>query len=139
MQLSNIRILYKILACFALFGIVVGGAIWFAASQMSAIDASYNRMLENDVLASRMTAGANLRVMTMRMLTWRIIAESDQAEMAQTQQEADENVRSFSDLIERTKKKSSKFGARLDEIAQNFNAILPEYKEHRKDGFGQQE
>jgi methyl-accepting chemotaxis protein len=132
MQLSNIKILYKILACFALFGIVVGGAIWFAASQMSAIDASYNGMLENDVLASRMTAGANLRVMTMRMLTWRMIAESDQAEMAQTQQEADENVRSFADLIERTKKKSSKFGARLDEIAQNFNAIRQEYKNIEK-------
>jgi methyl-accepting chemotaxis protein len=132
MQISNIKILYKILACFALLGIVVAGAIWFAASQMGAIDATYSRLLDNDALAGRMTAGANLRVMTMRMLTWRVIAESEPAEIARTQQEADENVRSFNDLIERTKKKTSKFSARLDDISQRFGAILQEYKNIEK-------
>jgi methyl-accepting chemotaxis protein len=132
MQISNIKILYKILACFALLGIVVAAAIWFAASQMGALDSTYSRLLNNDALAERMTAGANLRLMTMRMLTWRIIAESNPSEMARTQQEADENVRSFNDLIERTKKKTSKFSARLDDISQRFNAIFAEYKNIEK-------
>src|ERR1700743_1013160 len=102
MQISNIKILYKILACFALLGIVVAGAIWFAASQMGTIDATYSRLLDNDALAGRMTAGANLRVMTMRMLTWRIIAESDPAEMARTEQGAAEHVRAVKARLDRT-------------------------------------
>ena len=132
MQISNIKILYKILACFALLGIVVGGAIWFAASQMNAIDASYSKLLNDDALAGRMTSAVNLRVITMRMLTWRIIAETEQADMLRTQQEADDNVRSFYDLVDRTKKKTSKFGARLDDISQKFGAIVPEYKDIEK-------
>jgi methyl-accepting chemotaxis protein len=132
MQISNIKILYKILACFALLGIVVAGAIWFAASQMGTIDATYSRLLDTDSLAERMTAGANLRLMTMRMLTWRIIAESDPAEMARTQQEADENLRSFNDLIERTKKKTTKFSARIDDISQRLDATLQEYRNIEK-------
>jgi methyl-accepting chemotaxis protein len=132
MQISNIKILYKVLACFALLGIVVAGAIWFAASQMSGIDASYSKLLNDDAIAGRMTSNVNLRVMTMRMLTWRIIAETDQADMLRTQQEAEDNVRSFYDVVDRAKKKTSKFGARLDEISQKFGVILSEYKEIEK-------
>jgi methyl-accepting chemotaxis protein len=132
MQISNIKILYKVLACFALLGIVVAGAIWFATSQMGAIDATYSKLIDEDARAGRMTAGVNLRVMTMRMLTWRIIAETEQADMLRTQQEADETVRNFYDLIDRTKKKTSKLDARLDDISQKFGAIVTEYKNVEK-------
>jgi hypothetical protein len=35
--------------CFVLFSIVVAGAIWFATSRMSMIDAEYSAIITDDV------------------------------------------------------------------------------------------
>jgi hypothetical protein len=45
MKISNIKIRYKILACFVLLGAIVVGVIWFATSKMKAIDNIYSQMI----------------------------------------------------------------------------------------------
>ena len=52
MKISDVKILNKILSCFALLGLVVAGAIWFATSHMRQIDEGYTDILSHESAAS---------------------------------------------------------------------------------------
>ena len=68
MKLSNWKILYRILACFALLSVIVAGGVWFATSRMQAIDQLYTGILEKDVRGVQAGMRANQRVFEFRPL-----------------------------------------------------------------------
>ncbi|RED37809.1 methyl-accepting chemotaxis protein [Rhodopseudomonas thermotolerans] len=99
MKLSNVKLLYKILACFVLLSVVVGLGVWYAASQMSEIQRTYASMLEQDVQGMKAGLRANQRVYNFGRLSWRMIAEQDAAEMQKTSRELAANHKEFTDYM----------------------------------------
>ncbi|MFZ5739348.1 MAG: methyl-accepting chemotaxis protein [Pseudomonadota bacterium] len=99
MKLSNVKLLYKILACFVLLSVVVGLGVWYAASRMSEIQRTYASMLEQDVQGMKAELRANQRVYNFGRLSWRMIAEQDAAEMQKTSRELAANHKEFTDYM----------------------------------------
>ena len=74
--INNVKILYKVLACFALFGVVIAGAIWFATSRMTMIDDTYSELIAHDVSGAVSAARAAAALQTFRLANWRIVGET---------------------------------------------------------------
>lgn len=123
MKLSNWKILYKILACFALLSVIVAGGIWFATSRMQAIDQLYTDILEKDVRGVQAGLRANQRVYNFGRLTWRIIAETEMATMKKLSEEIAANQKEFTVNIETAKKLLPAMAARFDQALQLFMDI----------------
>jgi methyl-accepting chemotaxis protein len=115
MNLSNIKILYKIMACLGLLAAVAGGAIWYAASSMKAIDSSYTEILEKDVATMKTIMALQNRVTSFGRLSWRIIAESKVDDMKKTAGEIDANWKAMVPLVAEIKKLSPEYGPRAEQ------------------------
>ncbi|WP_031337856.1 methyl-accepting chemotaxis protein [Rhodopseudomonas sp. B29] len=124
MKLSNVKILYKILACFALLSTVVAGGIWYAASKMDEIDRSYASILENDVQGMKANFRANARLYNFGRLSWRMIAETDQAVMQQLSQEIAQNHKEFGDFIAQAKKSLPSYASEFEQIGRMFDDMM---------------
>jgi methyl-accepting chemotaxis protein len=124
MHLSNIKILYKIIACFLLLSVVVGFGIWFAASKMEQIDRVYAAMLDNEVQGMKANFRANARLYNFGRLSWRLIAETDQAEMQKLSQEIAANHKEFSDFIAQAKQGLPGYAADLEQIGRMFDDMM---------------
>jgi methyl-accepting chemotaxis protein len=124
MNLSNMKILYKILACFLLLSIVVGGGLWYATSKMFAIDQLYSRILDTDVQGLQAGMRANQRAFNFGRLSWRIVAETELADMQKTSQEIAANHKEFLDNIATAKKLLPAFAADFDQAARMFDKTM---------------
>jgi methyl-accepting chemotaxis protein len=122
-KLSNWKILYKVLTCFALLSLIVAGGVWFATSRMKAIDQLYSNLIDKDVAGMKAGLRANQRVFNFGRLTWRMVAESDVAAMKKLSEEIATNQNEFNANIEAAKKLLPKMVARFDQAAQLFNEI----------------
>ncbi|MDC7787490.1 HAMP domain-containing methyl-accepting chemotaxis protein [Rhodoplanes sp. TEM] len=123
MSLSNVKILYKILGCFVLLLAVVGGAVWFTSTRMAAVDASYSDILVRDVSGMKSGQRANQEVFNLGRLTWRIIAETDMADMRRTAEEMAANRKRFVDHIAAAKQNLPGFVGPLDDALARFEAL----------------
>ena len=124
MKISNVKILYKVLACFVMLSVVVGFGLWFATSKMAEIDSVYSEMLEKDVQGMKANLRANQRVFNLGRLSWRIIAETEMADMQRTSQEVAANTRDFLDQIAKAKNRLPVFAAEFDQAARTFSEIM---------------
>ncbi|ABD07685.1 methyl-accepting chemotaxis sensory transducer [Rhodopseudomonas palustris HaA2] len=124
MKLSNVKILYKILACFVLLSVVVAGGVWFAAAKMGEIERLYAEMLDRDVQSMKANIRANARVYNLGRLSWRVIAETDQAELQKVSQEAAAAQREFVDYIAEAKKGLPTYAADFDRIVRQFEDVV---------------
>ena len=123
MKLSNVKLLYKILACFVLLGVVVGVTIWYATSRMKAIDDLYSEVIAVDVSGMRYELVASAEVFNLTRLSWRLIAETDVEEMKKDVADAAANEKSFTANMAEAKKRLPKFAAELERAAQLFADI----------------
>ncbi len=124
MKISNVKILYKVLACFVMLSVVVGFGLWFATSKMAEIDSIYSEMLEKDVQGMKANLRANQRVFNLGRLSWRIIAETELTDMQRTSQEVAANTRDFNDQIAKAKNRLPAFASDFDQAARTFNEIV---------------
>ena len=115
LKLSNVKILYKILACLGVLAAVAGGAIWYATANMKAIDATYTAILEKDVATMKTVLALQNRVMNFSRLSWRIIAETKLDDMKKTQAEIEANWKAMPPLVEQIKKLSPEYGPRTEQ------------------------
>ncbi|MFL9824387.1 methyl-accepting chemotaxis protein [Rhodoplanes sp. SY1] len=123
MSLSNVKILYKILACFGLLMAVVAGAVWFTASRMNEIDKIYSEMLAKDVAGMKTGLRANQEIFNFGRLTWRIIAETDPADMRKIVQEIEANRTRFRELAASAGKDLPAFSRDFDAARDTFDAL----------------
>ncbi|HYI26656.1 MAG TPA: methyl-accepting chemotaxis protein [Bradyrhizobium sp.] len=123
MKLSNWKILYKILACFALLSVIVAGGVWFATSRMQAIDQLYTGILEKDVRGVQAGMRANQRVFNFGRLTWRMVAETETSMIKKMSEEIAANQKEFTANIETAKKLLPSMAARFDQASQLFADI----------------
>jgi methyl-accepting chemotaxis protein len=132
--IGNVKILYKVLACFALFGVVIAAAIWFATSRMTMIDETYSDIVAHDVAGAVSAARANTALQSFRLANWRIIAETEDAAMQQAAKDKKDAAALFNARIEEAKKQAPAFAPKLDAIRQAFNNELPDWAEVEKHG-----
>uniref|UniRef100_Q07QF3 Methyl-accepting chemotaxis sensory transducer n=1 Tax=Rhodopseudomonas palustris (strain BisA53) TaxID=316055 RepID=Q07QF3_RHOP5 len=124
MKISNVKILYKILACFLLLSFVVGGGLWFATSKMSQINQLYSDMLENEVEGVKFNLRANARVYNFGRLTWQLIAETEMGEMQKVSREVAANYKEFQSFIATAKKAIPALAGDFDRALQLFDDIM---------------
>jgi methyl-accepting chemotaxis protein len=124
MQLSNVKLLYKIIACFVLLSVVVGFGLWFATSKMEEINRTYAAMLDNEVQGMKANFRANARLYNFGRLSWRIIAETDPAEMQKLSREIAANHKEFSDFVALAKKGLPAYAADFDRIGLMFDDLM---------------
>ncbi|MGP9812814.1 methyl-accepting chemotaxis protein [Rhodopseudomonas sp. NSM] len=124
MNLSNVKIIYKIAACFLLLSVVVGVGIWHAAEKMSEIDKLYSDMLGNDVQGMKANIRANARVYNIGRLSWRVIAETDPAELQKVSQEAAATRKEFIDYIAQAKQGLPAYADDFDRIVRQFEDVV---------------
>jgi methyl-accepting chemotaxis protein len=124
MNFSNMKILYKILTCFLLLSVVVGGGLWYATSKMFAIDHLYSNVLEKDVQGMKAGMRANQRTFNFGRLSWRIVAETELADMQKTSQEISANYKEFADNIAAAKNMLPAYVADFDQAARMFDKIM---------------
>jgi methyl-accepting chemotaxis protein len=128
MKISDVKILYKILACFALLAVVVASATWFATSRMSMIDANYSRIIDKDVAAALTVTRASRSFIAFRLANWQLIAETQDAAMKKAAEDAAGAQKRFISFLDETKSLMPSFQRQVDEIQAKFNTLLPEYK-----------
>ncbi|PZA11877.1 methyl-accepting chemotaxis protein [Rhodopseudomonas palustris] len=124
MQLSNVKLLYKILGCFLLLSVVVGFGIWFATAKMEEINRTYAAMLENEVQGMKANFRANARLYNFGRMSWRIIAETEPAEMQRLSREIAANHKEFSEFVAQAKKGLPQFAADFDRIDRMFDDMI---------------
>ncbi|MBI5112408.1 MAG: methyl-accepting chemotaxis protein [Rhodovulum sp.] len=123
MNFSNLKIVYKIVACFLLLGAVVGGGLWYATSQMRAIDAEYSSILEKDVQGMKAGLRANQRIFDFGRLAWRIIAETEMADMKRTSEEVRASIQEFNKNIKTAEALLPAMADRLRQVEQAFTDV----------------
>lgn len=115
LKISNMKIIYKIVTCFVLLSLVVGGAIWFATAQMKAIDHRYSALIENEVKALADGLRVNQRTLNFARIYWRLIAETDQEEMKKMAADMAVNQKEMDQFFDAAKKHAPKFAERYDQ------------------------
>ena len=133
LKFSNVKILYKILACLGLLAAASGGAIWYAASEMKSLDNTYTAILEKDVEVMKSVLELQNRVSNFGRLSWRIIAETKMEDMKKTAVEIDTNWKAMLPLVAEIKKLSSEYGARAEQTYALYDKLhREEYLEIEK-------
>ena len=127
MRLSNIRILYKVMISFALFGIVVVGAIWFSSSRMQTISRSFSDILDTEVPGMKEALSANQRVTEFGRLSWRLIAETDPDDMKRTAIEVVQSGKVFAYNIAAAKKVLPTLVEKLDQAQALYDDAVKDY------------
>jgi methyl-accepting chemotaxis protein len=122
-RLSDVKLLYKILACFVLLGAVVGATIWYATSRMKAIDDLYSDIVAVDVAGMKYELLASADVFNLTRLSWRLIAQTDVEDMKKDIADAAANEKSFMTNLAESKKRLPRFAADLDRAAGMFAEI----------------
>lgn len=128
MRFSNLKILYRILACFALLGLAAGGAIWFATSNMKEIDTRYSNIIEHDVTALTAGLDAQTQLMDQGRLMWLMVAKSGRTEMKKVADEASNKAQLTTAFLGAAKNFAPKYAAKYEDIARtaqdNYEAYV---------------
>ena len=129
MKISDIKILYKILACFGLLVAVVAGAVWFATSRMSTIDQTYSTIIEKDAMGALSMVRANRAFTAFRLAAWQIVAETKMEDMKKAATQKGENEKRLFDFLNDAKGQLPRSQTQVAEIKQQIEAVLPTYKQ----------
>ncbi len=83
--LARFSVLTKVIGAIAIIGTVVLGSGYFATSRMTQIDAGYSKFLANDTRAWIEAERLRRKIVELRYLIYRLMAESEQEQMTRTQ------------------------------------------------------
>jgi methyl-accepting chemotaxis protein len=124
MKLSDIKLLYKILACFLLLGLVTAFGLWHSSSKTTEAVGIYSEMIDKDVAGMKANLRVNSRVYNFGRLIWRLTAETDPVMMNEVVQEVRANYKDFQDQIAIGRKALPQFAADFDKAAAMFDEIM---------------
>jgi methyl-accepting chemotaxis protein len=121
--LTRIRILPKILSVVLLLAAVAGFSVWYAGGQLFTVDASYSHFIENDSQARIATTRANRVVYQLEMYVYRLIAETEEHEMAKIPPKLAETYKLGHDTLALVKSKSPRHAADIDRLSDELRAL----------------
>ena len=134
LRLSNIKILPKLAAVVGLISLIVGGCVWYAQSRMWTIDDAYSRFIVNE--ASAVAEVRQLNRMTIELNYWvyRIIAETEPAQIREANQGFDAVLPSFAATSNDLRNHAPTFRARVDEQIARVERYVRDVTEVRQLG-----
>jgi methyl-accepting chemotaxis protein len=124
--LANIRILPKILGLIALLAVTSGAGVWYASHQMLKIDGGYSRFLENDARAWTLITRFNRMLAHFQHLCYRIIAETDDAEMQNLVPDFDKTISDALGILADIKTRTPRHAAEADALAGTAKQLMAE-------------
>ncbi|RAI45425.1 methyl-accepting chemotaxis protein [Rhodoplanes roseus] len=127
MKLSDVRLLYKVLACVCLLAAVVAGTVWYASSQMLKIDVRYTELVEQKAAGIRSSLRTNISAYNFGRLTWRLLAQTDPADVRTMAQEIAANNTELLSRIEETRRRLPEVSGRLDEAGRYADGAMRAY------------
>ena len=132
-MIENLKISNKIILIIALLSLLAILTLGLATYKMNVIDDSYDLLIKREAAMARDLARANQRVFNIGLLTYEIIAESDEKEILRVDGEIDRVSKEFIALLEAVTKISiPSIEAKIDHHIKAFVAIQPIIKEIRE-------
>jgi methyl-accepting chemotaxis protein len=128
MKLSDVKILYKIVSCFVLLAVVVVGAVWFATSRMSAMNANYAQIIDNDAQGAILALRASRSLTSFRLAVAQLIAESEASAMQTAVTAKANSIKGFVTTSDEAKGRLPRYASRIEELQKKIANLIPEYK-----------
>ena len=104
MILSHIKLIYKVVGCLLFFGAMVGAATYIATLKMKDVEATYNHILNEEVVGLKNNLQANIDVNVIAILTYRHMAADMGVEMEAISQEITRRADDYKKLLTEAKK-----------------------------------
>ncbi|WP_426313950.1 methyl-accepting chemotaxis protein [Methylobacterium fujisawaense] len=130
--LSNAKILTKLSAVIVLIGGVIGGCIWFAQARIGQIDKAYSSFIDRDAKAVATARRLNRSVFEMNYWLYRILAETDEAQMKVANTGFDDAIPTLTKALADLRRLAPDFGARIDEQAARIHQFVQQVSEVRQ-------
>ncbi|KMO10863.1 chemotaxis protein [Methylobacterium platani JCM 14648] len=130
-MLANATILHKLTAAVLLIAAMVGGCVWYAQGRMTAIDDAYSRFIVREARAPASASRLNRILYTLSYTTFRIVAETDEAQMHRASTEFDEAIAGVKPTVATLREQGPTFTARIDKIARDLGDLTAKLAEVR--------
>ncbi|MDC7786327.1 methyl-accepting chemotaxis protein [Rhodoplanes sp. TEM] len=124
MKLSDVRILWKVLACIGLLAVIFAGTVWYATGQMREIDTRYTELVGQKAVGIRSSLRTNISGYNFGRLTWRLVAQTDPAEIAAVIRDVAANNKEFLSRLEETRRLLPEMSRRLDDARRLAEAAI---------------
>ncbi|WP_093567117.1 HAMP domain-containing methyl-accepting chemotaxis protein [Methylobacterium sp. 174MFSha1.1] len=102
---------------------MVGGCVWYAQGRMAAIDDAYSVFLVREGRAPASASLLNRTLYTLSYATFRIIAETDEAQMRRASAEFDEALAGVKPGVAALRERAPTFAGRIDTIARDLEDL----------------
>ncbi|MET7242568.1 HAMP domain-containing methyl-accepting chemotaxis protein [Methylobacterium sp. EM32] len=102
---------------------MVGGCVWYAQGRMSAIDDAYSLFLTREARAPGSATFLNRTLYTLSYATFRIVAETDEAQMRRANAEFDESLAGLKPAVAALRERAPTFTGRIDAIARDLDDL----------------
>ena len=122
--LSRIGILPKLLAVVGLIGVIVGGCVWYAQSRMTTIDDAYSQLVARDAKAVGSARRINRLMFELNYWTYRIIAETQEAEMARAAEGFGATLPNMKKAFDDLRTQAPAFAPRVEEQAARVDRFI---------------
>jgi methyl-accepting chemotaxis protein len=122
--LARFRIQTKILAVVLILAAAAAIGTWYAGQRMVAIDAAYSRFIDEDVQAWYTTPRLNRAAYQYQALTYRLIAETDDAEMKRLLPEFDKTAAEVVQSAQIIARLSARHADAARQIERMFNDVV---------------
>ena len=138
LRLSNIRIFTKLMVILTLIGVIVGGCVWYAQSRMRQIDQDYSAFINNEAAATAEARRLNRLVFELNYWVYRIIAETEEAQMQSANRGFETAVLKVKPTLETLRKSAPTFTARIDQQNGRIERFMRDVGEVRRLGTSNQ-
>ena len=122
--LENLKVASKVMLSLALLALIAIGAVVFSSVRMYSIDGGYRHLIDQDAEVTKFLGWADQRLTAEGHLQYQLILESTPKGVEELKAKMAKNEKEFRDLIAQAKGKSATYAARIDQIAQGFEAAL---------------
>jgi methyl-accepting chemotaxis protein len=124
MKFSNVKTLHKILLCFAVVTLFIGGTTWFATSQMRQIDSIYTALLEKEAMALRDAIRFQESLQNFGRLNWRLIVETEPSTIKTIDDEITANGRRIAEIADHIGKLAPDYGPRFAQVLKGYERMI---------------
>ncbi|MCJ2058932.1 methyl-accepting chemotaxis protein [Methylobacterium sp. J-048] len=137
-RLSNLKIITKLLTIVTLIGVMVGAGVWYAQSRMSQIDDGYSAFISNDAIAVAQSRRINRFVFELNYYVYRIIAETDAAQIASANAGFEAAVPNLKATLQSLHDRAPRFASRVETLEARIDRFLQDVTEVRRLGSANQ-
>ncbi|GJD61792.1 hypothetical protein MPEAHAMD_1939 [Methylobacterium frigidaeris] len=120
-MLARFKILHKLTAAILLIATVVGGCVWYAQARMTQIDDAYTAYLAREARAPASANRLNRTLYTLSYAVFRIIAETDEAQIRRASAEFDDGIALMRTSLAELRTQAYTFTGQVDALTRGLD------------------